>query len=127
MRYLTVREVLDLHERLLRASGGASGLRDFGSLVSALIQLQMKFEGRDLYPSLAEKAAALAYSIIMNHPFLDGNKRTGHAAMEVFLMLNGYELRASVDEAEQIILSVAAGQLERARLADWVRKHLAPT
>jgi len=75
---------------------------------------------------LAEKAAALAYSIIMNHPFLDGNKRTGHAAMEVFLMLNGYELRASVDEAEQIILSVAAGQLERARLADWVRKHLAP-
>jgi death-on-curing protein len=110
MRYLTVREALSLHDRIIRTSGGSSGIRDFGALISAVMQPQMSFEGRDLYPSLPEKAAALAYSLIMNHPFLDGNKRVGHAAMEVFLVFNGYELRASLDDSERIIVSVAAGR-----------------
>jgi death-on-curing protein len=125
MRYLTVREVLNLHDRIIEASGGSSGIRDFGALISAVTQPQMHFEERDLYPSPAEKAAALAYSLIMNHPFLDGNKRVGHAAMEVFLILNGHEIRASLDESESIIVSVAAGLADRAALANWVRRHLA--
>jgi death-on-curing protein len=84
----------------------------------------MTFSGVDLYPTIAEKAAALGFSLIMNHPFVDGNKRTGHAAMEVFLLLNGYEIGASVDEQEQVVLQLAAGELDRKAFAEWVLRHV---
>lgn len=84
----------------------------------------MTFAGDDLYPMLADKAAALCFSLVSNHPFIDGNKRIGHAAMETFLLLNGYEIDASIDEQEEIILSLAAGQIERGSFTDWVRTHL---
>ena len=73
----------------------------------------MTFGGEDLYPTLVDKAAALGFSLILNHPFLDGNKRIGHAVMEVFLILNGYEISATVDEQEQVILALAAGRMSR--------------
>jgi death-on-curing protein len=73
---------------------------------------------------IVEKAAALGFSLISNHPFVDGNKRAGHAAMEVFLVLNGYEIDASVDEQEQIILQLAAGKLERKAFTEWLRIHV---
>jgi death on curing protein len=76
----------------------------------------MTFGGNELYPAVVDKAVALGYSVIQNHPFVDGNKRTGHAAMEVFLVLNGFEIQSSVDEQESIILQVAAGELDRGRL-----------
>lgn len=91
MRYLTLVEVLELHRRIIEQSGGALGVRDFGLLESAIAQPQMAFGGDDLYPSLTEKSAALGFSIIMNHPFVDGNKRTGHAAVETFLVMNGWK------------------------------------
>lgn len=78
--YLTLIEVLELHRKILEQSGGTAGIRDIGLLESAITQPRMMFGGEDLYPSLLEKAAALGFSIIMNHPFVDGNKRTGHAA-----------------------------------------------
>ena len=81
----------------------------------------MTYGGEDLYPDLVTKAAALAFSLIQNHAFVDGNKRIGHAAMETFLVLNGYELEASVDNAETTILAVAAGQLDRGGFVAWVR------
>jgi death-on-curing protein len=124
IRCLTLTEVLELHRRLLAQSGGLEGLRDAGSLDSAIAQPSMTFAGRDLYVSLAEKAAALAFSLIRNHPFLDGNKRIGHAAMETFLILNGSELAADVDEQEQVILSLAAGNMDRADFTTWVGSHL---
>ena len=71
----------------------------------------MTFGGQELYPGLADKAAALGFSLVCNHPFVDGNKRVGHAAMETFLVLNGWELAAGVDEQEQVILRLAAGAL----------------
>ena len=83
----------------------------------------MTFGGQDLYPELADKAAALGYSLIQNHPFLDGNKRVGHAAVEALLMLNGAELEATVEEAERAILDVAAGRLPRDAFTTWVRSH----
>ena len=83
------------------------------ALESALAQPQMTFGGEDLYPTLVDKAAALGYALIKNHPFLDGNKRTGHAAMDVFLVLNDYEIRATVDEQEYVILQVAASGIDR--------------
>ena len=87
MRYLTLGEVVDLHRRLLHATGGASGIRDFGALESAIAQPKATFGGVDLYPTLVEKAAALAFSLVQGHPFVDGNKRVGHAAMEIFRVL----------------------------------------
>jgi death-on-curing protein len=84
----------------------------------------MTFGGEDLYPELADKAAALGFSLIQNHPFLDGNKRVGHAALETLLMLNGAELDASLDEAEHTILDLAAGRLTREAFTNWVRSHL---
>ncbi len=92
MRFLTLNEVLALHSQLISLFGGTSRIRDLGSLESAIAQPRMTFGGEDLYPSVAEKAAALGYSLIKNHPFVDENKRVGHAAMEVFLVLNGFEI-----------------------------------
>ncbi len=107
MRYLSLAEVIELHRRVVDQSGGASGLRDIGRLESAIAQPRMTFGGRDLYPALIEKAGALCFSLVQNHPFVDGNKRLGHAAMEVFLVLNRHKIKASVDEQETLILGVA--------------------
>lgn len=76
-----------------------------------------------MYPTLVLKAAALGYSLIMNHPFVDGNKRVGHAAMEVMLVLNGWHLSASVDEQERVVLAVAGGAMSRDEFADWLKAH----
>lgn len=110
MRYLTLIEVLELHRRIIEQSGGASGIRDISLLESAIAQPRMTFGGEELYLSLFEKSAALGFSILMNHPFVDGNKRTGHAAAETFLILNGMEINASVDEQERIVLAIASGE-----------------
>ncbi len=123
-RYLTVEEILELHRLALEQSGGLGGVRDLGALESAFAQPRMTFGGQDLYPSLAEKAAALGFSLVCNHPFVDGNKRVGHAAMETFLVLNGWELSAGVDEQEQMVLRLAAGGLSREEFVVWVLSHL---
>lgn len=98
-------------------------LRDLGALESAVAQLRHSFGGEDLYPGLASKAAALGFSLIQNHPFVDGNKRVGHAAMLAFLRLNGQDLAVTIDEAEQTILEVASGRLDRDGLAAWIERH----
>ena len=124
MRYLTLEEVLSLHTKIITHSGGGTGLRDRGALESAVAQPEMSFGGEDLYPTMAGKAAALGHSLIQNHCFVDGNKRVGHAAMEVFLVLNGYEIEASIDEQEQVVLSVASGQIDRVALSEWLNQHI---
>ena len=124
MRYLTLDEVEELHGLMLARFGGAAGVRDANALDSAVAQPRMTFGGEELYPSLAEKASALAFSLVRNHPFVDGNKRVGHAAMETFLVLNGHELSASTDEQEAFVLRLAAGQISREDLTDWIRMHL---
>ncbi|MGE3388321.1 MAG: type II toxin-antitoxin system death-on-curing family toxin [Bdellovibrionales bacterium] len=127
MRYLTLEHLLDLHRLVIAKSGGAKELRDINALESAIAQPQMTFEGVDLYPSLAAKAASLAHSLIQNHPFVDGNKRVGHAAMEVFLILNGYEISATIEEQESYFLSIASGQVTRSELTEWIETHLVKT
>jgi death-on-curing protein len=123
MRYLTLAEVLHIHEGVLAQSGGLSGVRDLAALESALSQPKASAGGADAYPSLVEKAAALCYSLCSNHPFVDGNKRVAHAAMEVFLILNGSEIRASVDEQERLMLGVASGSIGREQLGAWLEEH----
>ena len=126
MRYLALAEVVALHRRLLEATGGAAGIRDLGALESALAQPKLTLAGSDLHPTLAEKAAALCFSLVGNHPFVDGNKRVGHAAMETFLVLNGAQIDAGLDEQERVMLDLASGRINRGQLADWLRQHLRP-
>jgi death-on-curing protein len=124
MRYLTLQEVFVLHRRLVEQSGGTAGIRSLPLLESAVAQPHMTFDGELLYPSLIEQAAILGFALIMNHPFVDGNKRTGHAALEVFLILNGHEIIASADEQEAVILRLAAGELSLEEFTGWLRLHV---
>lgn len=124
MRYLTVGEVMEIYSRVMTQSGGSVEILDLGALESAVAQPRMTFNRKELYPTIFEKASALGFSLIQNHPFVDGNKRTGHAAMETFLMLNGYEISASVDEQVDIILGVASGKIDRNAFTDWLRNHI---
>lgn len=124
MIFLTVGDVLVLHEEVVRASGGSAGVRDMGAVESAVAQPQAAFGGQELYPTLAEKAAALSFSLVKNHAFVDGNKRIGWASMRVFLRLNGYEIAADVDEQERAVLALAAGETSREDWTAWVKEHL---
>jgi death-on-curing protein len=124
MRYLTVGEVMEIYSRVMRQSGGSVGILDLGALESAVAQPRMTFNGEELYPTIVEKASALGFSLIQNHPFVDGNKRAGHGAMETFLMLNGYEVSASVDEQVEIVLGVASGKIDRNAFTEWLRSHI---
>lgn len=124
MRYLALHEVLELYRRIMEQTGGAVGVRDLNALESALAQPRMTFGGEDLYPTLPDKACALGFSLIQNHPFLDGNKRIGHVAMETFLVLNGFEIAASMNEQEEVVLKIASGKLSREELATWLHAHL---
>ena len=126
MRFITLAELIELHRRIIKQSGGGDGIRDLGLAESALAQPQMSFGGAELYPTLAEKAAALCFSLVMNHPFIDGNKRIGHAAMEPFLVLNGYQLDANIDDSESVILRLAAVNLDRVPFTAWVVEHVTP-
>ena len=100
------------------------GIADLGLIESSLAQPRATFEGQELYPDLASKAAILGFGLITNHGFTDGNKRIGHAAMEAFLMLNGWEIRCNVDAQERIVLDVAAGQCSREVFTHWLAGHL---
>jgi len=124
MRYLTLNEVLDLYQQVMEQSGGAVGIRDLNALESAVAQPRMTFGGEELYPTVVEKASALGFSLVMNHPFVDGNKRIGHAAMETFFVLNGFEINASVDEQERVILQLAASELDRDEFTKWLHAHI---
>jgi death-on-curing protein len=126
MRWLHLAEVLELHRQLIQRSGGMDGLRDLGLLEASLAQPHQSFAGADLYPGLSAKAAALGFSLIQNHPFVDGNKRIGHAAMETTLVLNGVELTAGVDAAEAAVLAVASGQWDRDTFIRWVKENQRP-
>ena len=123
MRWLRLAEIVELHRRVIEAAGGDPGLRDLGALQSAHAQPQATFDGSDLYPSVPEKAAALGFSLALNHAFVDGNKRVAHAAVATLLLLNGFALVADVDDTEQTMLALAAGALTREQFTAWVVQH----
>jgi death-on-curing protein len=123
MNYLTVEQVAFLHARLIEETGGSHGIRDIGLLQSAVARPQATFDGEDLYPDVFSKAAALIHSLINNHPFVDGNKRTGGAAAVLFLRANGLSFEASNAEFEEFALRVARGQLGVPQAARWLREH----
>jgi death-on-curing protein len=123
-QYLGLDDVLQIHSKVLAHSGGLDGILNPGMLDSAIAQPSMMFGGQDLYPSIHEKAAALGFSLIKNHCFCDGNKRVGRVAMEVFLIINGHEISAPVDEQEKIILAVASGEMQREPFTEWLKGRI---
>ena len=116
-------QVLLIHDQLISETGGSSGLRDEGMLDSALNAPFQTFGGEDVYPSLQQKAARLGFSLVKNHPFVDGNKRIGAHAMLVFLALNGIDLQHSQTELSDVILQLAAGEIEATDLLHWILAH----
>ncbi len=123
MTYLTPEQVLFLHAQLVSETGGSHGVRDLSLLLSALGRPQASFDDLDLYPDIFAKAAALMDSLIRNHPFVDGNKRTGIAAAGIFLSINGFKLIASNPELETFTLEVARSEHSLPEIAAWLQEN----
>lgn len=125
MRYLSAEQVLFIHARVIDETGGAHGVRDLGLLQSAVSRPQATYGGHDLYPDVFHKAAALMESLIGNHPFLDGNKRTAVSAAGLFLLRNGYALEASQRELETFTLDLVLKKGATEAVTAWFRRHSA--
>jgi death-on-curing protein len=122
--WLLEETVIAIHHRQISEHGGSEGLRDEGALASALARPQNLLAYAEPPPDLAALAAAYAYGIARDHPFVDGNKRTSLVAARTFLLLNGVNLEATQDEKYLIFLQLAQGSLTEEQLADWIRKRL---
>ena len=123
MIILSKPQVLMLHEQLIKATGGSTGIRNEGMLDSALMNPFQSFGGEELYPSIQAKAAQLCFGLVKNHAMVDGNKRLGAHVMLVFLALNGYELSYSQEELVEIILALAAGEKNVEDILRWIIEH----
>jgi death-on-curing protein len=123
MIYLSAVQLLFLHARLVDETGGSHGVRDLNMLLSALGRPGASYDTRDLYPDIYTKVAALMDSLIRNHPFLDGNKRTGIAAAAIFLRMNGYQLSGTNTELEEFTLGVAQSKHHIKDMAGWFQMH----
>lgn len=124
MKRLSLDEVLSLHALTIEAHGGISGVRDMSLLDAAIKAPFQTFDHTDLYPEIESKAAHLAFGLIQNHPFLDGNKRTGLLAMLVFLEVNGITLSYSDKELVDLGLKIACGKFSSEKIQDWIHHHV---
>ena len=123
MIVLSKPRVLMLHEQLIKATGGSTGIRDEGMLDSALMNPFQSYGGEELYPSIQAKAAQLCFGLVKNHAMIDGNKRLGTHVMLVFLALNGYELSYNQEELVEVILALAAGEKNVEDILKWIIVH----
>lgn len=123
MKYPTLEEVLFIHDQAVKRFGGSFGLRDAGLLESSLARPQASFDGEDLYPTIFEKAAALIHSLLKNHPFVDGNKRTSYATTGLFLKMNGYILTNIHEDSIIFAMNVENNNLSLEDIASWLKKH----
>ena len=119
----TLQDIYELHTQLENAFVLSSGVRDENLLASAVNTPFQTFMGNDLYPSIYDKAAQLCYGIANNHPFTDGNKRTALHSMYVYLIINGFDITATQQDVENIIIDVAAGNMTNVELAQWLREN----
>ena len=121
--FLTLDEVLSLHEDQIRRYGGSGGVRDLGLLQSAIGNVMATFDGAFLHQSLFEMAAAYLFHICRNHPFVDGNKRTAVAAALIFLEMNGVEIDAGEKDFYDLAIGVAEGKVTKAAVAVFFEEH----
>jgi death on curing protein len=122
-RFLTIDEVLTLHDLQVRLFGGINGVRDPGLLASAIANAEATFEGQLLHATFPEIAAAYLYGICRNHPFLDGNKRTAAATALTFLEMNGVEINADDDALFELVIGVAEGHVPKSAVAEFLAEH----
>lgn len=122
IRYLTPEQVLFIHNRLIQETGGAHGVYDLSKLLSALVRPQATFEGNDLYGDVFDRAAALMDSLIRNHPFLDGNKRTAITTTALFMRLNGYSLLVQNEEMVRFTIACAQSQIAFEEITAWLQQ-----
>jgi death-on-curing protein len=123
---LSLDEILESHAEQITNYGGMAGVRDLGLLQSAIAQPEAHFSGQFLHADFFEMAAAYLYHIVLNHPFLDGNKRVGLEAALVFLEINGQSVNASDDELVDLVLRTAQSQTSKSEIAEFFRTHAAP-
>ena len=119
----TIQDICELHTQLEEAFILSSGIRDKSLLASAVNAPFQTFMGNDLYPSIYDKAAQLCYGIANNHPFTDGNKRTALHSMYVYLIINGYDITATQQDVENLIINVAAGRMNNTELSKWLQEN----
>ena len=120
---LDTTQALYLHDMMCKVTGGLPEIRDIGALESALYHTYASFEGKDFYGTIEEKAARQAYGIIRNHPFLDGNKRTGLFVMLVFLELNNIKLHFSQSALVELGMGTAEGKTDSKQITKWIVEH----
>ena len=123
MHYLTAGQILLIHSLAIDETGGSHGVRDHHAVLSIKAMPKQQVFGRELYPTVFEKAAVYARGIILSHPFIDGNKRTGLTAAAVFLENNGYRLAVRQGGVEQFALEIATEKLDMATIAAWFRRN----
>jgi death-on-curing protein len=120
---ILLEDILRLHQYSIDDFGGASGLRDLGMLESAIARPFQTFGGEDLYITIIKKASALAESLIINHPFIDGNKRTGFVAMHSFLLNHNISLTAHSNDLYKFIISISTGSIHFEQIVDWLKAN----
>lgn len=120
----SIEEVLAIHQVLIDEFGGAMGIRDQSLLEAALYRPLQTFDRKELYPTPIEKAAAILESIVVNHPFVDGNKRTGYVLMRMILLEAGLDINASQEEKYDLVIGVAKGDLDHLRIAQWISEKI---
>lgn len=121
---ISIREVEIVHNILIDKFGGSKGIRDLGLLESALARPFATFDGKDLYTNSIEKASAILESIIINHPFIDGNKRTAYTLMRLLLLENGLDISASQDEKYEFVISASKGEFRFEEIKNWIEYNL---
>jgi len=121
---IDIQEILVIHDTLIVQFGGSNGIRDYNLLVSAINRPFTGTGDTEFYPTIHEKAAALIESIVKNHPFVDGNKRTGYVMMRLFLLNNGFDIQASQDEKYTFVIRIASGSLTIEHITSWILEHI---
>ena len=121
--FLTLAEIIEIHDYQISRFGGAAGVRDIELLKSALGTPSATFGGEYLHPSIIEMAAAYLYHLVENHPFVDGNKRVGAMAALIFLDMNGFEFDAPDEDFTAMVLKVASGEMMKSEISLFLRQH----
>ena len=115
-----------IHTEVIKLHGGANGIREMDGLESAIARPYQTYDGIDLYPSCFEKASAIAESIIMNHPFVDGNKRTGYVLMETLLRIEGFKITALNAVLYEFVIQISTGEKHFEDIVEWLKANTGP-
>ena len=120
---ISIEETEKIHKVLVDTFGGTHGIRDLDALQSALARPFQTFDNADLYPSVLEKAASLIESLLNNHPFVDGNKRTGYVLTRLFLLTNKYNIEATQQDKYDFVINIASGKIRYEEILMWLKSH----